>query len=266
VVVDQSAGRATHDALEPLLTDPRIRYFATSSRGVSNARNEGIGLTTAPIIAFTDDDCRPAADWIDRLLAVFRDPTVAVVCGRVSAPAGSAAVGYAAEFEPGRRHHRGRIPPPGRDWGLSANIALRRSLLDRIAPFDPYLGAGAPLRSGAEFDLLFRVWREGLTVVNASEVRVTHLGVRPHGAAARALWAGYGVGVGAALHKHVRLRDPSGVRLYAAWLAHLLRWNARSLATGARPTGIGFTLGYIRGTVRSYRYGVDRRTGWYKPR
>ena len=32
--------------------------------GPAAARNEGIGVATGRVLAFTDDDCRPAADWL----------------------------------------------------------------------------------------------------------------------------------------------------------------------------------------------------------
>jgi len=63
VVVDQSTNEATVDALRELQDEPRLRVVRSSLRGASNARNTGVAATSAPIIAFTDDDCRPAPDW-----------------------------------------------------------------------------------------------------------------------------------------------------------------------------------------------------------
>jgi hypothetical protein len=122
------------------------------------------------------------------------------------------------------------------------------------------------LKSGGEPDLLFRVFRAGLKVVNAPEVVVEHLGVRAPGEASRALWRSYGLGTGAAIFKHVRLGDPLGLRLYLRWLWACGVWSARGLLRDGRPTGIGYSIAFVAGSLRSFRFRVDRRTRMYTPR
>jgi GT2 family glycosyltransferase len=52
--------------------------------GLAAARNTGWRAATAPVVAFTDDDCRPAPDWLERLLpAIETDPDVVAVGGSV---------------------------------------------------------------------------------------------------------------------------------------------------------------------------------------
>ena len=61
-------------------TDPRVRDVAASFHdftmarcddpGLARARNRGVAASGAPLIAFTDDDCRPEAGWADALEAV----------------------------------------------------------------------------------------------------------------------------------------------------------------------------------------------------
>jgi glycosyltransferase involved in cell wall biosynthesis len=43
------------------------------NRGIAAARNSGIAAATAPVVAFLDDDCEPAVDWAERLLAGYDD-------------------------------------------------------------------------------------------------------------------------------------------------------------------------------------------------
>ena len=180
-VIDQSDGDQTEAAIATL-DDARLRFIRTESRGVTKGRNLGAELAQGDVIAFTDDDCRVAPDWIPALTRIFaNDPEVAVVCGRVRVAEAVKDLGFTEKFEPHEREWQGRYPPFGRDWGITANLAVRLDVLARVGKFDPMLGAGAPLRSGGEPDLLFRVLREGFKVVNASEVRVDHLGVRKHG-------------------------------------------------------------------------------------
>src|SRR6478609_1826390 len=170
VVVDQSDGPETEQALS-VLSDERIRYVHSDSRGVTRGRNIGIEVTQGEIVAFTDDDCRVARDWVSNIARVFaEDPQVAVVCGRVRIPDDIQALGFAQSFEPLIREWQNAYPPFGSDWGITANLAVRRSELARIGTFDPMLGSGAPMRAGEEPDFLFRALKSGLKVVNAKEV------------------------------------------------------------------------------------------------
>ena len=266
IVVDQSEDSATADALAQWRADPRLRYIRSVKRGVCAARNLGVVHATGNLIAFTDDDCRIAPDWFERFEAIFRaDQDTDVVCGRVVVPPGTDAIGYAAVFEPQRRIFQGEFPPPDVDWGISANMIVRRDVFQRIGVFDELLGAGAPLGSGGETDLLERALKAGLRVVNAREVEVLHLGVRRYGPELNALLRRYFMGVGAALGKNARLGGRGTRRLYFGWLGHLLAKNVRSIVTLTRPTGIRHTIAYVRGSLRSLSYGVDPASGHFVP-
>ena len=263
IVVDQSDGAATATALSTL-TDPRLVYVRSELRGASNGRNVGIERSHGAIVAFTDDDCRVRPDWASKLGGIFAaDPDAAVVCGRVQVPETMRALGYAAEFEPMERDWRGRYPPPGRDWGLTANLAVRRSVLQRVGAFDPVLGAGAPLLSGEEPDFLFRVLSAGFKVVNAHEVQVHHLGLRAPGNETRDLWHAYAVGTAAALFKYVRLRDANGAKLYFRWLIASALRVPISVLRGQSPNGFRFLVAFLAGSVASCHFRVDPQRRLY---
>jgi glycosyltransferase involved in cell wall biosynthesis len=266
VVVDQSDDSATRDALAEL-SDARLRYVPTETRGVTAARNLGIELTSGDVVAFTDDDCRVAPDWVKTLAAIFEaDPEVAVVCGRVTVPEELLDQGFTESFEPVTREWQGRYPPFGRDWGITANLSLRRSTVERVGMFDPMLGAGAPLRSGGEPDLLFRVLRAGLKIVNAVECTVAHLGVRKHGPDAQRLMRGYGKGTGAALFKHIRLGDLDAAYVYAGFVAANVQRVCVNLAKHGRPTGLGYLVSFLSGSLDSLKYRVDKERRAFEPR
>jgi glycosyltransferase involved in cell wall biosynthesis len=60
----------TREALEQQTRRPdeMIEVVDNDRRGTSWARNEGIRRAKGDLIAFTDDDCVPPADWIERLI------------------------------------------------------------------------------------------------------------------------------------------------------------------------------------------------------
>jgi glycosyltransferase involved in cell wall biosynthesis len=263
IIVDQSDDRATEEALSTI-DDRRLRYIRTDTRGVTRARNLGMEVSDSEIIAFTDDDCRVKADWVRRIVDVFAaDPDVNVVCGRVLVPEEIRHLGYAEGFEPRVREWQGHYPPLGRDWGITANFSIRRSVLERVGWFDPILGAGAPLKSGGEPDFLFRVLRAGFKVINAQEVVVDHLGIRKPGNEFRRLIIGYGSGTAAALFKHVRLGDPAGALVYFRFLGATLFRVFVNVVSGRRPTGVSYLIAFLSGTFASYRFRIDRRRRQY---
>jgi glycosyltransferase involved in cell wall biosynthesis len=262
--VDQSDDRKTEEALATI-HDPRLHYVRSDLRGVTNGRNLGMELSKGDILSFTDDDCRVAPDWIAATAKLYADdPEAAVVCGRVRVPEDIQERGFAVGFEPKVREWQGRFPPTDSDWGITANLSLRRRVLETIGPFDPFLGAGAPLRSGGEPDFLFRVLKAGLKVVNAAEVSVDHLGVRMPGDESARLLKNYASGTGAAFFKYVRLGDPDGIKIYLRHLAgcgNLIFTNVRHLH---RPIGIGYAIAFVSGSIASFNYGVDRKRCLYK--
>jgi GT2 family glycosyltransferase len=263
VFVDQSDDRATEEGLRAL-GDPRVQCIRSELRGATNGRNVGIDATKGEVIAFTDDDCRVAPDWIERIADIFRsDSDAAVVCGRVRLPDDLRTKGFAIEFEGKVRDYHHRFPPADGDWGITANLAARREVFERLGKFDPYLGPGAPLLCGEEPDLLFRVLKAGMKVVNANEVEVAHLGIRAFGAESSGLWHMYGVGTASALFKHVRLGDLDAARLYASHLANMGRLITKNLIRGRRPLGLRYTLSFLSGTLSSLRFRIDRERQMY---
>ena len=256
-MVDQSDDDATQLALVSFGEDSRFRYVRSGTRGVSLSRNVGIDSTSAPIVAFTDDDCRAPEDWVARIAEVFEaTPDAAIVFGRVTVPSDVEGSRYAARFEPVAREYQNTFPGAGVAWGIGANMAFRRSVFDDVGTFDPLLGPGAKFPAAEEYDLTIRALAAGLKVVNAKEVTVLHLGVREREAAS-ALVRGYGMAIGAALAKHVRLGTKDGRLLLASWIGYHGTVAMRNAVLRRRPTNLGFVGSILWGIVRSSLHSVD---------
>jgi GT2 family glycosyltransferase len=72
----------------------------TEDRGLSGARNTGVALTDADVVAFLDDDATADPDWLGHMLTALEDPEVVGVGGRATPtwPTATGAGPYADEL------------------------------------------------------------------------------------------------------------------------------------------------------------------------
>jgi glycosyltransferase involved in cell wall biosynthesis len=83
VVVNDGSPPLPDEALAMYLERLTIRSIRQDWGGPASARNTGIWEAQGEYLAFTDDDCAPAPDWLASLDAVLRDAPDALVGGHV---------------------------------------------------------------------------------------------------------------------------------------------------------------------------------------
>lgn len=213
-IMDQSTNDLTQKICDDLAarfsSKCPIVYHHLKKAGLSAAYNSGVGASTAPIIAFTDDDVIVPADWLSEIEDVFKnDPDVNLLYGQVLIPkelekevANGIIVPALAFTEYETLSLKGRF----KVFGMGANMALRRSAMDLVQGFDEALGGGGPLRSSQDYDFAYRIYRFGGVIALAPKVKVDHYGTRT-----QEQWPdtmkNYGIGDGAFYAKHMRCGD-----------------------------------------------------------
>jgi len=151
-------------ARHPLAAAGRLRYLRVTPGTGSPARQRNLGWreARAPLVAFTDDDCRPHPDWLRALDRAAGDPQ-AILQGTTRPDPLETGV-FAAP------HHRSlRVDPPD-DLGQTCNIAYPRALLERAGGFDERLTAAA----GEDTDLALRARGVGARLVGVPGALVFH--------------------------------------------------------------------------------------------
>lgn len=137
-----------------IFTVPDVVIVENSGpKGLSGARNTGAGVAKAKVVAFLDDDAEAAPDWLERLIAMYDDPDVLAVGGRVEPRWEAGRPRYFAEevdWIVGCTY-RGmpKVAAEVRNV-IGANMSFRAEVLDRVGGFNPSLGRQDGLPLGCE--------------------------------------------------------------------------------------------------------------------
>jgi glycosyltransferase involved in cell wall biosynthesis len=169
IVGHDSSGEETDEVLRthPLTETVAVRTVRLPAGSAPPGRNRNAAwrLARAPIVVFTDDDCRPPADWLERALAAARRHPGAIVQGATGPDAEEMnIVGKHAPYI-----HTQSIWPP-QPWAQACNIIYPRSVLEATGGFpeDMFVGEDTALAEAAR--------ALGVAQVAATEV-VTYHGV-----------------------------------------------------------------------------------------
>jgi glycosyltransferase involved in cell wall biosynthesis len=132
-----------------------VRRIYEPGRGVSHARNAGWQSAKSDIIAYIDDDCYPAEDYLDAVFdCLSKDPRLGFVGGRILLyDPSDRRITIQESLEP-QSFLPGSFIHPGAIHG--ANLAFRRAALIEVGGYDPWFGPGA-LFVAEELELLARI-------------------------------------------------------------------------------------------------------------
>ncbi|MGI8824507.1 MAG: glycosyltransferase family 2 protein [Chloroflexota bacterium] len=131
-VIDDASNDATPDLLSAWAREDRMTLRNRSSTGAYASRNRGWRAASGTMIAFTDDDCFPAPDWLASLVHAMGGPGTVGVQG-VTLPQPGTPTPFTHQIEQRR---------PGTPY-RTCNIAYRRTTLDELGGFDDSFRHGA---------------------------------------------------------------------------------------------------------------------------
>jgi len=222
VIVNNGSSDDTANLLAAFLDtfEGNIRVVDEPRAGLSIARNTGWRLATGKYIAFTDDDCYPAADLLEATIASFEKYGADYLGGRVllhdpdDAPVTIQLREDLVFLEPGGFIEAGLIH--------GANFCMKRTLLESLGGFDPLFGAGGRLRSGEDTDIMIRASANGFKGVYDPTLVVSHHHRRRTQDEVAGLYRSYAYGRGALTAKAMtdkKTRKLYGKRAY---------WRCRS--------------------------------------
>jgi GT2 family glycosyltransferase len=182
LVVVRDTDTETWNALERIdMTNLPLRTVTATEPGLVSAMNVGLAQVRTELVAITDDDAAPHADWIQRIVAMFdARPEVGGVGGRDYMHIGGV-------LQDGRERIVGKVPAIGKHIGnhhlgygaarevdmlKGVNGAYRTEAVKRIG-FDTRLrGSGAQIHWEISLGLALR--RAGWKLIYDPQIAVDH--------------------------------------------------------------------------------------------
>ncbi len=185
IVVDNNCTDQTRDVVQRIRgTLPALQLLSELKQGVGHARRAGMRVARGELIAFVDDDCWLAADWVAQAIQFAAEhPRAGAFGGRNSllwiAPPPVLAADYGESLA---RQDFGdadlRFPDEGKRVPCGAGIVLRReALLDSRWLDDGRLRGRDPRHVGAgeDTEIVLRIRNAGWQVWYTPRLQLQHV-------------------------------------------------------------------------------------------
>lgn len=226
IIVDNGSADSTPD----ILADFAAKYpdvvsiMREEAPGLSRARNTGYKMAKGDIVVFTDDDCYPNPDFIEKIASSFRTNGWDYLGGRVNlfdpldAPVTIKtdtelfAISPKSHIETGILH--------------GANLSFKKFVLDYLNGFDTRFGAGTSIMSAEDTDVLARASAAGFSGGYDPGPTVAHHHRRQKKEDIEKINAGYDMGRGAYYAKMILVSEVRFLYLkHWYWRCHLFTKN-----------------------------------------
>ena len=173
----ETARQLSREVPEPT---PHIRFYASSRRGTNASRNDAVRLASGDFLAFTDDDMRLPADWLETMLALWQGEWAGedvLLTGPILSPDDIGPPGAAPGRRVGEERRVWRTPPLSGDVLYGGHFGAPRSAFARLGetPFDERFGPGARLPGAGDEEFALQLLRTGVPIAFEPALQATHV-------------------------------------------------------------------------------------------
>ncbi|MBI3378245.1 MAG: glycosyltransferase [Nitrospirae bacterium] len=146
-----------------------VRYFFQTNQGPATARNAGAKEAKGEIILFTDSDCIPGKNWIEKMAVPFNNPEVMAVKGAYKTEQKTLTARFAQiEFE---ERFNMLKKTESIDMVDTYSAGYRKSVFISLGGFDPSF----PVANNEDTELSYKMSRSGYKMVFNPDAIVYHL-------------------------------------------------------------------------------------------
>jgi glycosyltransferase involved in cell wall biosynthesis len=139
IMVDNNS---TDRSAEIVRRHPEILLLSEPRQGSYAARNRGIAHARGSVIAFIDADCVARSDWLEQIADAMSDAGIQVIQGCRRAARESWSLSVLTDYEAEREAFVFASAVPELYYGSTGNMAVRRSVFDRVGLFPEVLRGG----------------------------------------------------------------------------------------------------------------------------
>lgn len=153
VIVDDGSTDQTAEIVKNYAEkNPSIKYIHQKNAGPAVARNVAWKAAEADVCVFTDGDCVPRSDWLEKILKPFSDSTVGATAGTYETKNVESVLARFIGLEISWKHSR---YPKYIDAHGTYNLAVRKEILEKVGGMcEDY-----PVPSGEDWDMTYKVSR-----------------------------------------------------------------------------------------------------------
>jgi len=171
IVVDDASDTSPQHAVAPFRQQLDVHLLVQAHGGPAAARNAGAGVARGRYLAFTDDDCTPAADWLQALESRFAQTPYHAIGGPMLNAYPDNAYAVASQLILDLMFAHCNADPDQARFLASNNLAMPADGFRAIGGFD---AAHFPIAAGEDRDICERWLEGGYGIIYAPEVRVFH--------------------------------------------------------------------------------------------
>ncbi|MEO0683470.1 MAG: glycosyltransferase family A protein [Cyanobacteria bacterium J06649_11] len=166
IVVDNNS---TDDIKSSVAKFSQATYAFEGISGSYSARNKGLSIAKGEILGFTDSDCAPTLNWIEKGVdQILKNPDCGLVAGCIKFSFKDPERPNSAELYDSLYFLQQETYIKERHFGATANVFTTRKIFDTVGLFN------TALKSGGDRDWGERVYAAGFQQIYATDVVIAH--------------------------------------------------------------------------------------------
>ena len=147
----------------------QARVTHEKRRGSYAARNKGLSVAKGIILGFTDSDCTPASNWIEKgVEKLLQDPQCGFVAGKIKLSFKNPSKPTVVELYDSVNFLRQEYYVRELNFGATANMFTYKKVFDDVGLFN------ADLKSSGDREWGQRVFKHGYPQIYAEDVCIAH--------------------------------------------------------------------------------------------
>ncbi|HEV8712230.1 MAG TPA: glycosyltransferase [Candidatus Binatia bacterium] len=170
IVVDDGSETPMDHVIESFVDTLMVTLIRQANAGPATARNTGAVQARGRLLAFTDDDCAPAPNWLRTLAARFAETPADAIAGRTFNALPDNPYATASQLLVSFLFAYHNADPDQARFATTSNLALPADTFRALKGFDPAF----PVPGGEDYELCRRWLSHGYRLRYAPEAVVYH--------------------------------------------------------------------------------------------